>query len=191
MKMPIGRILTCCLIVIAMQACSTAPPVENEPLTSLIDLSYQRMALAEPAARAKWDQHKPVIDPIHEKASLESLVQRAPGNGVDPAFARQFFSELVDGVNSIEYGYYRQWQVSAPQGSPPDLVNVVRPEQARLENSLMKALARVQPIRATPDCAARLSESLASWKAATAFDERRSTGLDMALAHVCATSGRG
>jgi chorismate mutase len=173
------------LCAIGFSSCMTAPAPKDDALTHLIDLVYQRMALAQPAARAKWDRQVPVIDPVHEKAALESLVARAPANGVDPVFARQFFSEVVDGVNSIEYVYYKEWANSPPQGSPPDLVNVVRPSQTRLENALMAALPAVQPIRAAPDCAARLKASLDRWQAANNPEPRRLTGLRMGLAHVC------
>jgi chorismate mutase len=185
MPMNIVKPVAGLLFTFGLAACATPPPQTNDAMTNLIDLSYQRLGLADAAGRAKWDDHKPVIDEAHEKVAVDTFVNRAPAAGVDPVFARAFFSELIDGVNSIEYGDYKQWKLAAPTGAPPDLLNVVRPAQARIEGLLMPALAQVQPLRAAPDCSALLTQSLAAWKAKPGFDQHRSQGLDMALANVC------
>jgi len=181
------RALALSFIASGMVMCFEAQAAQTDPaLSNVIDLASRRIALAEPAARAKWARQEPVVDPVHEQASLTRLTQRAPENGVNVDFARQFFGDQLDAVNSVENALYAQWRTAPPQDPVPDLATTVRPEQERIEHAMLMALARVQVMRTAPDCGARLAQSLANWKTTAAVNSERAAALDIALAHVCA-----
>jgi len=182
------RALALSLIASGVVMCFEAQAAQTDPaLSNVIDLASRRIALAEPAARAKWARQEPVVDHVHEQASLTRLTQRAPENGVNVDFARQFFGDQLDAVNSVENALYAQWRTTPPLDPVPDLATTVRPQQERIEHAMLTALAQVQVMRTAPDCGARLAQSLANWKTTMAVDSERAAALDIALAHVCAS----
>src|ERR1700712_3064157 len=69
---------------------------DDTPLTNLIALSSQRLALAEPVARWKWANHESITDEPREAALLARMDTRAKAAGIDPAFARDFFRDQIE-----------------------------------------------------------------------------------------------
>lgn len=183
---------------LALAACAAFTPTsavadgDETALTNLIALASQRLALAEPVARWKWANHQAITDTPRENALLADVEKRAIAANVDPAFARAFFQDQIDASKDVQNALFATWRNGQPpQGPAPDLAASTRPQLDRLTQSLVAALARVQPVRATDDCPSRVAQSLASWKSLTRYDSTHSSALSHALGHVCETGGVG
>lgn len=186
---------SCALAFFATLAFTPVPALadgDDTALTNLIALASQRLALAEPVARWKWANHQDITDTPRENALLADVEKRAAAGNVDPAFARAFFQDQIDASKDVQNALFATWRsTQAPQGSAPDLATSTRPQLDRLTQSLVAGLARVQPLRAAPDCPSRVAQSLANWKSLTRYDSLRSSALTRALGHVCETGGVG
>ncbi|MBN3788180.1 chorismate mutase [Burkholderia sp. Ac-20353] len=163
---------------------------DDTALTNLVALASQRLALAEPVARWKWANHKPIEDPAREAELLASVEQRAARAGVDPAFARTFFEDQIAASKDVQNALFAAWRATRPpEGAPPDLATSTRPKLDRLTQAMLTGLAQVEPLRAAPDCQARLARSIANWKSLTRYDAGQAQALGTALSHVCAAGG--
>lgn len=185
----------CALALFAYAVFTPAPAVadgDDTALTNLIALVSQRLALAEPVARWKWAKHQPITDKPREEALLADVQKRAAAADVDPAFARAFFQDQIDASKEVQNALFANWRASQPPQEPaPDLATSTRPQLDRLTQALIAGLARVQPLRAAPDCPSRVAQSLANWKSLTRYDSMRSNALSHALGHVCESGGVG
>jgi chorismate mutase len=165
---------------------------DDAPLTNLIALTSQRLALAEPVARWKWARHEPITDEPRETALLASVDKKARATGLDPAFAQLFFRDQIDASKLVQNALFENWRASRPpEGAPPDLATDTRPKLDRLTQSLIAALARVEPLRTADDCPLRLADSIARWKHLTRYDAAQNAPLARALSHVCTAGGVG
>lgn len=161
-------------------------------LTNLIALASQRLALAEPVARWKWANHRSITDTPREAALLKEVEKRAAAANVDPAFAHAFFQDQIDASKDVQNDLFKTWQATRPpEGPAPDLATTTRPQLDALTTSLIAGLARVQPLRATPDCPTRVADGVANWKSLTRYDAAYSQALVRALGHVCESGGVG
>jgi chorismate mutase len=184
--------LAACFIVV--MACSSVALADGDdtPLTNLIALSSQRLALAEPIARWKWVHHEPITDQPREAALLTGIDSRAKAAGIDPAFAQLFFRDQIEASKDVQNALFDNWRKSrAPEGTPPDLARDTRPKLDRVTNALLAALAGVEPLRHADDCPVRLADSIARWKHLTRYDSAQNAPLSRALSHVCASGGVG
>lgn len=186
---------SCALAFAAFVAFAPASAVadgDDTALTNVISLASQRLALAEPVARWKWANHQAITDTPREKALLADVEKRAGAANVDPAFARAFFQDQIDASKDVQNALFAQWRGGQPPSGPaPDLASSTRPKLDRLTQSLMTALARVQPLRSADDCPLRVAQSLANWKSLTRYDSTLSSAMNRALSHVCETGGVG
>ena len=165
---------------------------DDTPLTNLIALSSQRLALAEPVARWKWANHESITDEPREAALLARIDVRAKAAGIDPAFARDFFRDQIEASKDVQNALFNNWRKSRPpEGTPPNLARDTRPQLDRVTNSLLSALARVEPLRHADDCPLRLADSIARWKHLTRYDSTQNAPLTRALSHVCVAGGVG
>lgn len=163
---------------------------DNTPLTNVIALVSQRLALAEPVARWKWAHHDAITDKPREDALLASLDKRARASGIDPVLTQQFFRDQIEASKDVQNALFDNWRLSrAPEGTPPDLAKDLRPKLDDVTNALLGALDRVQPLRDSPDCQSRLADSLAQWKHVTRYDSALNAPLSRALSHVCSGGG--
>jgi chorismate mutase len=188
------RASTCCAaaLLLALPVASARADGDDTSLTSLIALVAQRLSLAEPVALWKWSHHKPITDAPREAALLDDVQKRASAAGIDPAYARAFFRDQIDASTQVQKALFDTWRESqAPTGPAPDLATVTRPQLDRLTGQLISALARVEPLRTSPDCPVRVARSIASWKELTRYDSARADALNRALGHVCEAGGVG
>lgn len=163
---------------------------DDTPLTNVVALVSQRLALAEPVARWKWAHHDPITDKPREDALLAALDKRARAAGIDPVFTQQFFRDQIESSKDVQNALFDNWRKShAPDGTPPDLSKELRPKLDEVTNALLSALGRVEPLRASPDCQSRLADSLAQWKHVTRYDSALNAPLSRALSHVCSAGG--
>ncbi|WGS49080.1 chorismate mutase [Paraburkholderia sp. D15] len=186
---------SCALALLVALAFAPAPAAadgDDTALTNLIALASQRLALAEPVARWKWANHQAITDTPRENALLADVAKRAATANVDPAFARAFFQDQIDASKDVQNALFAEWRATQPpQGPAPDLATSTRPQLDRLTQAMVTGLARVQPLRATPDCPSRVAQALANWKSLTRYDSTRSSALTHALGHVCDSGGVG
>lgn len=165
---------------------------DDTALTNLVALVSQRLALAEPVAQWKWQHHKPITDTPRENALITEVEKRAKPAGVDPAFAHDFFRDQIDASTQVQKSLFDTWRNSqAPTAPAPDLATATRPQLDRLTGQLIGALARVQPLRATADCPARVARAVSNWKELTRYDSARANAMNQALGHVCESGGVG
>ncbi|SAK59188.1 chorismate mutase [Caballeronia ptereochthonis] len=181
-----------CVLALAAPASARADG-DDTAFTNLIALVSQRLALAEPVARWKWAHREPITDAPREEALLKHVEEKASAAQVDPEFARQFFRDQIEASKDVQNVLFANWRAlkAAPEESPPDLAKDTRPRLDRLTQSLVSALARVEPIRHADDCPLRLAESLARWKHLTRYNSSMNAPLTRALSHVCASGGVG
>ncbi|KMY85405.1 Periplasmic chorismate mutase I precursor [Candidatus Paraburkholderia calva] len=165
----------------------------DTPFTNVIALVSQRLALAEPVARYKWARHEPVTDEPRENVLLNQVEEKAKSAQINPDFARQFFRDQIDASKDVQNALIANWRVAKakPDGAPPDFAKETRPKFDRLTQSLIGALARIEPVRHADDCPLRLADSLARWKHLTRYDASMNAPLMHALSHVCALGGVG
>ncbi|MFM0212152.1 chorismate mutase [Paraburkholderia sediminicola] len=186
---------SCALTLFTALLFAPAPAVadgDDTALTNLIALASQRLALAEPVARWKWANHQAITDTPRENALLADVEKRAVAANVDPAFAHAFFQDQIDASKDVQNALFADWRSTRPpEGPAPDLATSTRPQLDRLTQSLVTALARVQPLRTAADCPSRVAQSLANWKSLTRYDSARSSALTRALGHVCEAGGVG
>ncbi|WP_144111849.1 chorismate mutase [Paraburkholderia sp. BCC1886] len=189
---------SCALVSFAALATFTLTPAiayadgDDTALTNLVALAAQRLALAEPVARWKWANHKPITDTPRENELLTDVGKRAAAANLDPAFARAFFRDQIDAGKEIQQALFDRWHsAQPPEGSPPDLAIGTRPQLDRLTQSLIAGLTRVQALRETPDCPSRVAQSLANWQSLTRYDSTQTKALTHALQHVCESGGVG
>jgi chorismate mutase len=158
-------------------------------LTNVVALAAQRLALATPVAQFKWQTGKSITDTPREQRLLAEVADRAKTQGLEPAFARTFFSDQIEASKIVQNMLFEQWRKSGgPKEPAPDLATI-RPKLDRLDATLIQALARVQALRSQPDCQSELTQSLANWKQLSSFDSSQSEALTQALSHVCASGG--
>jgi len=178
-------------IVVALSSNAFADG-DDTPLTNLIALSSQRLAWAEPVARWKWARHESITDEPREAALLARMDVRAKAAGIDPAFAQAFFRDQIEASKDVQNALFDNWRKSRPpEGTPPDLARDTRPQLDRVTDSLLRALAGVEPLRHADDCPLRLADSIARWKHMTRYDSAQNAPLARALSHVCAAGGVG
>ncbi len=163
---------------------------DDTPLTNLVALASQRIALAEPVAQWKWLNHKPIEDKPREAQLLADVERRAVANGIDRDYAHAFFADQIEASKIMQNTLFANWRATRPpEGTPPDLATTTRPQFDKLTQSMIAALGRVAPLRDAPDCQARVARSVANWKTLTRYDSRQTPALDAALSHVCAGGG--
>ncbi|WP_323118468.1 chorismate mutase [Burkholderia alba] len=163
---------------------------DDTSLTNLVALASQRLALAEPVARWKWANHKPISDPQREAELLAGVEKRATASGIDPAYARAFFEDQIAASKMVQNALFANWRATRPpEGAAPDLATSTRPQLDRLTQSMLAGLARAAPVRDAPDCPSRLARSIANWKTLTRYDSSQSAALNTALSHVCSAGG--
>lgn len=180
------------MTIVATFASNAFADGDDTPLTNLIALSSQRLALAEPVARWKWAHHESATDEPREAALLARIDTRAKAAGIDLAFARDFFRDQIEASKDVQNALFDNWRKSrSPEGTPPDLARDTRPKLDRVTDSLLSALARVEPLRHADDCPLRLADSIARWKHLTRYDSAQNAPLARALSHVCAAGGVG
>jgi len=193
LSLRVGAIATlACAISVAFAPRPAAADGDDTALTNLVALASQRLALAEPVARWKWANHKPITDAPREAALLADVEKRAPAAGVDPAFARAFFQDQIDASKQVQNALFEGWRATRPpEGTPPDLATSTRPQLDELTKSMLAGLARVQGMRDAADCPSRVARSIANWKALTRYGSTGSSALTTALGHVCVAGGVG
>lgn len=160
------RLLTVLFAVLLLGAAPAVPPaVAAQPssLLPLAELSGQRVQIADKVAAAKFGTTQPIDDPVREQQILDGVAAKAPGLGLDPADAVEFFRDQIEANKVVQRGLYELW-TAHPEQAPterPDLPTEVRPVIDRINAGLLDELAATAGTRARPWCGGGLAVAVA------------------------------
>jgi chorismate mutase len=130
-------------------------PVASRPdlanLDRLLRLMERRLAMMHDVARWKWNEGKPITDPNRERESLQSVVERGRGRGLDPDRVRPFFAAQMAAARLVQQADFDRWRATeqAPFADPTSLA-VLRQRIDDLNGELINALAEVTPRLSEP-----------------------------------------
>lgn len=184
------RLLTVLLSALLLGTASpavAAPPASLVPLAALADLSGQRVQIADKVAAAKFGTTQPIDDPVREQQILDGVAAKAPGLGLDPAEAVEFFRDQIEANKVVQRGLYELW-TAHPEQAPterPDLPTEVRPVIDRLNAGLLDELAATSDTRARPWCGGGLAVAIVATDRRLHLDRLHERALRRSLDSAC------
>lgn len=106
-------------------------------------LLIERLALMEQVAADKWNNARPIDDPVREANVLKAALARSRTAGLDPAVAWRFIVAQMEAAKLVQRYYFGVWQVEGVDQVPgaPDLVTELRPRIGALSADLIAAMA--------------------------------------------------
>jgi chorismate mutase len=141
--------LGCCALLLS--ACAGLRPGSVDAQTQadlrqLLELQKQRLDVATPVARSKWNSGAAIDDPAREATILNEVAAQAQKIGVDPQWSRRFFQDQFDAGKIVQRELHAQWRAQGlpPFAAPPDLAREVRPVLDKLTPALLQSLLRLQ-----------------------------------------------
>ncbi|MFI5756673.1 gamma subclass chorismate mutase AroQ [Streptomyces sp. NPDC051569] len=164
-----------------------ADPVAR--LRPVAGLSARRLAIADLVAAAKRGTGSPVDDPVRERRVLDTVAHRARERGADPVATVRIFRDQIAAGKAVQRALLRRWDADpaeAPAGRPE--LSAVRAEIDRVDDALVRALARAAPDRATPHCGGVLRASAALVRTERRPDAVHAAALRRSLRSVCAAA---
>jgi chorismate mutase len=135
---------------------------ERGTLTTLIDASAQRLALAREVALAKWDNGTPVEDLARERQVIRAAIAAGREKWLSAKFVNRFFSAQIEANKLIQYALLTKWsgQGKAPRHPRTTLAQTVRPQIDRIQALLISALVNRTNSRSRASCRAQLAEAI-------------------------------
>ena len=162
---------------------------ERRTLTTLIDASAQRLALAREVALAKWDNGAPVEDLARERQVVRAAIAAGREKGLSAEFVNRFFSAQIEATKLIQYALLTKWsgQGKAPRHPRINLAQRVRPQIDRIQAVLISALVNRTNSRSRASCREQLAEAIKHRKIADPEipEGLFSTALERALGPLC------
>jgi len=122
-------------------------PWTLEPLRQAID---QRLLLAEPVARAKWNKQAPVEDLPREAMVIAAAVEQGRALGLPADRVEAVFRAQIEASKTVQRELYARWsaQHAGRFADAPDLAAEIRPKLDLITTQLLAALAANQAILA-------------------------------------------
>src|SRR5262245_2970129 len=94
------------LVLVVLAGCrQPAPPPLPADTTSvdrLLTIMNERLALMHEVARIKWNEKKPIEDPIRERELLEVMAKTGAAMGLDPHEVRWFLASQIEAAKIIQ-----------------------------------------------------------------------------------------
>ncbi|WP_404990943.1 gamma subclass chorismate mutase AroQ [Duganella sp. 3397] len=120
-------------------------PWALEPLRQAID---QRLLLAEPVARAKWNRQAPIEDLPREALVIAAAVKQGSALGLPAQRVEAVFRAQIEASKTVQRELYQRWtaQHAGRFDDAPDLATDIRPKLDRITTELLAALAANQAI---------------------------------------------
>jgi len=143
------------LLMLSIYAATSAyAQVESVHLQELVELSDQRLVIAEQVALAKWDKGMPVEDASREDHVIGSATKAGQSRGLDPASVSNFFRAQIEANELVQYSLFAEWyrEGRAPDHTPVDLAGTTRPELDEVDEALIVELAQSKVIRGSASC---------------------------------------
>jgi chorismate mutase len=164
---------------------------QNNSLQALVQISAERLQLAEKVAFAKWDSGARVEDPAREQQVIDNAVKQGQQSGLDPAQVADFFKAQVEANKVVQYSLLSTWLGigHAPAHSPVDLTREIRPQLDRIQVQLIEALSGTATIRSNPGCSVDLARTVQSYRKAHNWppDFRDAVALERAMGATCSS----
>jgi chorismate mutase len=138
---------------------AVVPRRDLTTLDRLLRLMGQRLALMHDVARWKWNAGVPVTDRQRERESLQRVVERGRGKGLDPDLVRSFFEAQMEAARLVQQADFERWEANG-QGPFADTTSlaVLRRRIDRLNRELIDALAELRPWLSGPTVQQALPE---------------------------------
>lgn len=153
------------LLVFFLAGCAAQPSaVDVERIDRVLVLIQQRLGYMDDVARNKWNTGAPIEDLPREREIIEGIGEQAPGYGLDPATARDFFRAQIEASKIIQTTRFTKWraQNQPPFRNLPGLREHIRPALDALTPEMMAALAAALPALRTPGSAVVVNERAAA-----------------------------
>ena len=149
-----------CAVLLA--GCASSPPASTpDPISRLATLMENRLALAEPVARAKWSSGAPIEDLPREEQIIQTARTLAPMNQLDADWVAQFYRAQITAGKRLQTHLHQTWKAGeTPPGDPVDLAKELRPKFDALNSQFLAALAQIQPWKNDPGTRSALSARL-------------------------------
>ncbi len=143
----IWPLLLCALLASPLSLAEGQACEAWEDVDRLVDLVHQRLMLAEPVARYKWNRRMPIEDLPREQVVIESLARRAALEGLPAPLAEAFFRAQIEASKAEQRALFERWREAGVVNfrDAPDLVTETRPQLDALTPKLIAALARLWP----------------------------------------------
>jgi chorismate mutase len=176
-------------LTLALSAALVGSPAHAEAaggLGDLVELSAERVAVAEAVAAAKWHSGSAIDDPGREEDLLAAVERHAVDTGLDPVAATAVMRDQIAANKFVQRGLHAHWR-AVPEAAPahePDLADL-RPVLDRITRDLVEELKATEESRAHPECFHRLGRDTHRVAAGYGFDPLHTTGLVRALPSVC------
>jgi chorismate mutase len=165
------------------------PQRAMDKLQPLVETSAQRLAIAAQVALAKWDSGTPVEDATREEQVIDSAVKAGESKGLDHAAVSNFFRAQIEANKLVQYSLLAEWRRvgKAPDHSPVNLTNTIRPELDQVQTTLIAELEETASIRTRASCPADIAKEVGKYVAAhkNSFTPLKAIALDRALAGAC------
>lgn len=145
------------------------------PVSRLLDLTAQRLRIADEVAHTKWNTHGAIEDLARERQVVTDTTTLAARQGVPEALAREYISAQIEANKAVQWTLHREWtQANTPPfAKTADLAGDIRPRLDALTSKLVDSLAKAAPVLASSNAAEMLAarpqgvDTLA-WKVALA-----------------------
>jgi len=158
-------------------------------LQPLVEVSAQRLAIAEQVAFAKWDSRTPVEDTSREAQIMVNAVDEGKGRGLDQDSIASFFKAQIEANKLVQYSLLAEWHRvgKAPDHTPVNLAKTIRPKLDQVETQLIAELAATVSLRASPSCQADIARAVGKYISTHENDltPLKGIALDRALAGAC------
>nr|SBO90677.1 Periplasmic chorismate mutase I precursor [Nonomuraea gerenzanensis] len=158
-------------------------------LMELVDLTVQRLLLADEVAAAKFADGRPISDPARERQLLEAVAAQSARAGLAPEAGVRFFRAQIEAGKRVQRGLHARWRAH-PELRPrhhPDLATDLRPRLDRLTPPLLRLLKETAPVRASAGrCWTGLAAAKLAVETRTGLDRLHRDALGAALVPLCA-----
>jgi chorismate mutase len=146
------------LIIALLGGCAT-PAAPADPITELLNLIEQRLAIGAEVARSKWNSGAAIEDLKRESEIVDAIGAQAASHGLEPTLAKQFFQAQIEASKMIQNARLAQWRATQQPAfsDAPDLLRDIRPQLDRLTPAILDALAKALPALHAPATRARLN----------------------------------
>src|SRR5258708_2311384 len=141
-------------------------------LQRLVETSAQRLVIAEEVSLAKWDNGIPVEDASREAQVIVRAVKAGESRGLDQTSVSNFFRAQIEANKLVQCSLLaeRRRVGKAPDHTPVDLANTIRPELDEVDRVLIAELKESTGIRTIASC--RIDVFM-RWRRGSALPARR------------------
>lgn len=160
--------------------------VQAAPIDDFVALVARRNAIAQDVAAFKYPAGRPVDDPAREAQVLQDKHARAVDLGLDPDRVVHFYRQAMDANKLIQYvAFHRYAAGQVPPRAPP--LDALRRAIDRVDTQLLALWPRLEPVRGTATCGARLADAVDQ----STPSVLQHTALVRALVGFCSLDGSG